>query len=123
MKERKKITTKTLLLMKANGKKIAALTAYDYLMARFLDEAGIDIILVGDSLGNVVQGNPTTLTVTLDEMIYHAKIVKKAVKSALMVVDLPFMSFHVDLEEAVRNCGRVMKETGCDAVKLEGARG
>lgn len=120
MKERKKITTKTLLLMKANGKKIAALTAYDYLMARFLDEAGIDIILVGDSLGNVVQGNPTTLTVTLDEMIYHAKIVKKAVKSALMVVDLPFMSFHVDLEEAVRNCGRVMKETGCDAVKLEG---
>lgn len=120
MKERKKITTKTLLLMKQNGEKITALTAYDYLMAKFLDEAGIDIILVGDSLGNVVQGNPTTLTVTLDEMIYHAKIVKKAVKSALMVVDLPFMSYHVDLKEAVRNCGRVMKETGCDAVKLEG---
>jgi 3-methyl-2-oxobutanoate hydroxymethyltransferase len=120
MKDRKKITTKTLVVMKQQGEKISALTAYDYLMARFLDEAGIDIILVGDSLGNVVQGNPTTLTVTLDEMIYHAKIVKKAVKSALMVVDLPFMSFHVDLKEAVRNCGRVMKETGCDAVKLEG---
>ena len=119
-KERKKITTKTLFNMKKSGEKITALTAYDYLVARFLEEAGIDIILVGDSLGNVVQGNPTTLAVTLDEMIYHAKIVKKAIKTALMVVDLPFMSFHVDLQEAVRNCGRVMKETGCDAVKLEG---
>jgi 3-methyl-2-oxobutanoate hydroxymethyltransferase len=106
--------------MKKGGIKISALTAYDYLMAKFLEEAGIDIILVGDSLGNVVQGNTTTLAVTLDEMIYHAKIVKKAIKSALMVVDLPFMSYHVDLQEAVRNCGRVMKETGCDAVKLEG---
>jgi 3-methyl-2-oxobutanoate hydroxymethyltransferase len=120
MKERKKITTKTLLDLKRKGEKIAALTAYDFLMAKFLDEAGMDVILVGDSLGNVVQGNPTTLSVTLDEMIYHAKIVKKAIKTALMVVDLPFMSFHVDLKEAVRNCGRVMKETGCDAVKLEG---
>ena len=119
-KERKKITTKTLVNMKKSGEKITALTAYDYLIARFLEEAGIDILLVGDSLGNVVQGNPTTLAVTLDEMIYHAKIVKKAIKTALMVVDLPFMSFHVDLQEAVRNCGRVMKETGCDAVKLEG---
>ncbi len=106
--------------MKKEGIKISALTAYDYLVAKFLEEAGIDIILVGDSLGNVVQGNSTTLAVTLDEMIYHAKIVRKAVKSALMVVDLPFMSYHVDLQEAVRNCGRVMKETGCDAVKLEG---
>lgn len=106
--------------MKAKGVKIAALTAYDFIMARYLDEAEIDIILVGDSLGNVIQGNPTTLTVTIDEMIYHAKIVKKAVKTALLVVDLPFMSYHVDLKEAVRNCGRVMKETGCDAVKLEG---
>ncbi|MGH2575799.1 MAG: 3-methyl-2-oxobutanoate hydroxymethyltransferase [Ignavibacteria bacterium] len=120
MKDRKKITTKTLINMKKSGEKITALTAYDYLIAKFLDDAGIDIILVGDSLGNVVQGNPTTLAVTLDEMIYHAKIVKKAVKTALMVVDLPFMSYHVDLKEAVRNCGRVMKETGCDAVKLEG---
>ena len=120
VKERKKITTRTLINMKKSGIKISALTAYDYLMARYLEEAGIDIILVGDSLGNVVQGNPTTLTVTLDEMIYHAKIVKKAVRAALMVVDLPFMSYHVDLQEAVKNCGRVMKETGCDAVKLEG---
>jgi 3-methyl-2-oxobutanoate hydroxymethyltransferase len=119
-KERKKITTRTLTNMKKEGIKISALTAYDYLVAKFLEEAGIDIILVGDSLGNVVQGNSTTLAVTLDEMIYHAKIVRKAVKSALMVVDLPFMSYHVDLQEAVRNCGRVMKETGCDAVKLEG---
>jgi 3-methyl-2-oxobutanoate hydroxymethyltransferase len=119
-KERKKITTRTLINMKKSGEKITALTAYDFLIAKFLDEAGIDIILVGDSLGNVVQGNPTTLTVTVDEMIYHAKIVKKAVLTALMVVDLPFMSYHVDLQEAVRNCGRVMKETGCDAVKLEG---
>jgi 3-methyl-2-oxobutanoate hydroxymethyltransferase len=119
-KERKKITTKTLFNMKKGGIKISALTAYDYLIAKYLEEAGIDVILVGDSLGNVVQGNPTTLAVTLDEMIYHAKIVKKAVKTALMVVDLPFMSYHVDLKEAVRNCGRVMKETGCDAVKLEG---
>jgi 3-methyl-2-oxobutanoate hydroxymethyltransferase len=118
--ERKKITTKTLILMKQNGEKISALTAYDYLTAKYLEESGIDIVLVGDSLGNVIQGNATTLTVTLDEMIYHAKIVKKAIKTALMVVDLPFMSYHVDLKEAVRNCGRVMKETGCDAVKLEG---
>ncbi|RPI15349.1 MAG: 3-methyl-2-oxobutanoate hydroxymethyltransferase [Ignavibacteriae bacterium] len=106
--------------MKKSGEKITALTAYDYLIARYLDEAGIDIILVGDSLANVVQGNPTTLAVTVDEMIYHSKIVKKAVRTALMVVDMPFMSYHVDLQEAVRNCGRVMKETGCDAVKLEG---
>lgn len=119
-KERKKITTKTLVTMKAKGEKISALTAYDYLMAKYLDEAGIDIILVGDSLGNVIQGNATTLTVTIDEMIYHAKIVKKAVSTALLVVDLPFMSYHVDLKEAVKNCGRVMKETGADAVKLEG---
>lgn len=119
-KERKKITTKTLVTMKERGEKITALTAYDYLMARYLDEAGIDFILVGDSLGNVIQGNATTLTVTLDEIIYHAKIVKKAVKTALLVVDLPFMSYHVDLKESVRNCGRVMKETGADAVKLEG---
>ena len=120
MAERKKVTTKRLVEMKSKGEKIAALTAYDFLMARYLDEAGMDVILVGDSLGNVIQGNSTTLTVTIDEMIYHAKIVKKAVQKALMVVDLPFMSYHVDLKEAVRNCGRVMKETGCDAVKLEG---
>lgn len=119
-KERKKITTKTLVTMKQRGEKITALTAYDFLMARYLDEAGIDFILVGDSLGNVIQGNATTLTVTLDEIIYHAKIVRKAVRTALLVVDLPFMSYHVDLKEAVKNCGRVMKETGADAVKLEG---
>lgn len=106
--------------MKQRGEIISALTAYDFLMSRYLDEAGIDVMLVGDSLGNVIQGNATTLTVTLDEIIYHAKIVRKAVKTALLVVDLPFMSYHVDLQESVRNCGRVMKETGADAVKLEG---
>jgi 3-methyl-2-oxobutanoate hydroxymethyltransferase len=120
MSERKKVTTKRLVVMKQLGEKISALTAYDFLMARYLDEAGIDVMLVGDSLGNVIQGNNTTLTVTLDEIIYHAKIVKKAIRKALLVVDLPFMSYHVDLQESVRNCGRVMKETGCDAVKLEG---
>ena len=106
--------------MKQNGEKIAVLTAYDFLMARYLEETGIDVVLVGDSLCNVVQGNSTTLTVSIDEMIYHAKIVKKAVHTALLVVDLPFMSYHVDLKESVRNCGHVMKETGADAVKLEG---
>ncbi len=120
MPERKKITTKRLITMKQTGVKISALTAYDFLMARYLEECGIDVVLVGDSLGNVVQGNNTTLTVTLDEIIYHAKIVKKAIHTALLVVDLPFMSYHVDLKESVRNCGRVMKETGADAVKLEG---
>lgn len=119
-KKRKKITTKTLVTMKQGGEIISALTAYDFLTSRYLDEAGIDVMLVGDSLGNVIQGNATTLTVTIDEIIYHAKIVRKAVKTALMVVDLPFMSYHVDLQESVRNCGRVMKETGADAVKLEG---
>jgi 3-methyl-2-oxobutanoate hydroxymethyltransferase len=106
--------------MKQSREKIAMLTAYDYLTARLLDEAGIDIILVGDSLGNVVQGHETTLSVTVDDMIYHAKAVKRAVKNALIVVDMPFMSYQNSLDEAVRNCGRVMKEVGVGAVKLEG---
>jgi 3-methyl-2-oxobutanoate hydroxymethyltransferase len=114
------VTTKTVMTMKRNGEKIAMLTAYDYLVARLLDQMGVDIILVGDSLGNVVQGHETTLPVTVDDMIYHAKAVKRAVKNALIVVDMPFMSYQTSTDDAVRNCGRVMKEVGVGAVKLEG---
>jgi 3-methyl-2-oxobutanoate hydroxymethyltransferase len=114
------VTTKTVITMKKNGEKIAMLTAYDFLTARLLDSVGVDIILVGDSLGNVVQGHETTLPVTVDDMIYHAKAVKRAVKNALLVVDMPFMSYQNSIDEAVRNCGRVMKEVGVGAVKLEG---
>ena len=114
------VTTKTVITMKETGEKIAMLTAYDYLVARLLDQVGVDIILVGDSLGNVVQGHETTLPVTVEDMIYHAKAVKRAVKNALIVVDMPFMSYQNSIDEAVRNCGRVMKEVGVGAVKLEG---
>jgi 3-methyl-2-oxobutanoate hydroxymethyltransferase len=114
------VTTKTVTTMKQAGEKIAMLTAYDFLVAKLLDQVGIDIILVGDSLGNVVQGYETTLPVTVDDMIYHAKAVKRAVKNALIVVDMPFMSYQNSIDEAVRNCGRVMKEVGVGAVKLEG---
>jgi 3-methyl-2-oxobutanoate hydroxymethyltransferase len=114
------VTTKTVTTMKETGEKITMLTAYDFLVARLLDQVGIDIILVGDSLGNVVQGYETTLPVTLDDMIYHAKAVKRAVKNALIVVDMPFMSYQNSVDEAVRNCGRLMKEVGVGAVKLEG---
>lgn len=95
-------------------------TAYDYLWAGIMDEAGVDSILVGDSLGMVVQGHNTTLPVTLDEMIYHGKCVCRAVRNALVIVDLPFMSYHVSPRQAVRSAGRVLKETGADAIKLEG---
>ncbi|MBN1634252.1 MAG: 3-methyl-2-oxobutanoate hydroxymethyltransferase [Ignavibacteria bacterium] len=116
----KNITTKVLQAMKNKNEKIAMLTAYDFLTAKFLDQAKIDIILVGDSLSNVIQGNETTLPVTLEEMIYHTKIVRKAVKRAMVVADMTFMSYQVGVKEAILNCGRVMKETGCDAVKMEG---
>jgi len=114
------VTTKTVMMMKNTGEKIAMLTAYDYLVARYLDQVGIDIILVGDSLGNVVHGYETTLPVTIDDMIYHAKAVKRGVKNALVVVDMPFMSFQTSIDDAVRNAGRIMKEVGVGAVKLEG---
>jgi len=114
------MTTKRAMMMKQSGEKIAMLTAYDYLVARYLDQVGVDIILVGDSLANVVQGHETTLPVTVDDMIYHAKAVKRAVKNALIVVDMPFMSYQTSVDDAVRNCGRVMKEVGVGAVKLEG---
>lgn len=118
----RKVTTKTILGMKQKGEKVAVLTAYDYLIAGYLDEAGIDIILVGDSLGNVFQGQPTTLPVTVDEVIYHTKAVCRGVNRSMVVVDMPFLSYQVSVEEAVQNCGRVLKETDAGAVKLEGGR-
>lgn len=114
------ITTKVLYDMKQSGEKITMLTAYDFLTGKFLDAAGVELILVGDSLSNVIQGNETTLPVTLEEMIYHTKIVKKAVDKAMVIADMTFMSYQVGILEAVSNCGRVMKETACDAIKMEG---
>jgi len=114
------ITTKVLYALKQKGEKIAMLTAYDYISAKFCDEAGIEVILVGDSLSNVIQGNETTLPVSLEEMIYHTKMVRRGVRKAMVVSDMTFMSYQVGLNEAIKNCGRVMKETGCDAVKMEG---
>lgn len=105
---------------KRRGQKLSVLTAYDFLWAGLLDSAGIDAILVGDSLGMVVQGKPTTLPVTLEEMIYHAEMVVRAVRRALVIVDLPFLTFHVSPQQAVENAGTILKRTGAGAVKLEG---
>ncbi len=115
-----KVTTSTLMKMKQEGKKITALTAYDYPFAGIVDSAGIDIILVGDSLGMVVQGKETTLPVTMDEMIYHTSLVTRACKYSMVVGDMPFMSYHGSLDTAVENAGRFLKEAGATAVKLEG---
>ena len=108
--------------MKAEGKKIAMLTAYDYSMAMLLDQAGVDVILVGDSAANVMAGYPTTLPITLDQMIYHGVSVVRGVNRALVVVDMPFGSYQGDSLEALRSAVRIMKETGADAVKLEGGQ-
>lgn len=116
----KKITTHSLLEMKASGEKIAMLTAYDYSIARILDAAGIDILLVGDSASNVMAGNETTLPITLDHMIWHATSVVKAVDRALVIVDVPFGSYQGSSAEALRSCIRIMKESGAHAVKMEG---
>ncbi len=107
---------------KKGKEKITMLTAYDFPMASVLDDAGIDIILVGDSLGNVMLGYPNTLPVTVGEMIHHTKAVTKAAKRALVVIDMPFMSYHESLEQARRNAGRMIKESGAEAVKVEGGR-
>jgi 3-methyl-2-oxobutanoate hydroxymethyltransferase len=115
-----KTTIQDFLKKKSEGRKITMLTAYDYPFAQIVDEAGIDAILVGDSLGMVVQGLENTLPVTMDEMIYHTKMVVRAVKNALVIGDMPFMSYQVSPEEAVRNAGRFLKEGGASAVKLEG---
>ncbi len=118
--ERKKITVPALLSMKLRGEKIAALTAYDCLMASLLDEAGVDLILVGDSVAMVFGGHETTLPITLDEIIYHTRAVRRGLKNALLVADMPFLSYQVSPEQAVLNAGRLLKEGGAEAVKLEG---
>ncbi len=120
--DRRKVTTLRLRQMKEAGRKIVCLTAYDALIARILDEAGIDVILVGDSLGNVVQGQETTLPVTIEDTIYHTKAVVNGANRPLIVADMPFMSYQVSPEDAFRNAGKIMKETGCNAVKLEGGK-
>ena len=114
------VTTRDFLTWKAKGRKIVVVTAYDALFGRLVDEAAVDCVLVGDSVNQVLAGEPSTLSATVDQMIYHARAVRRGVKRALMVVDLPFLSYQVSREEAVRNAGRVMKETGAQAVKLEG---
>ncbi len=115
-----KTTIQDLLKKKAEGKKISMLTAYDYPFAQIIDEAGIDAILVGDSLGVVVQGLENTLPVTMDEMMYHTKMVARAVKNALVIGDMPFMSYQASLEDCLRNAGRFLKEGGAAAIKIEG---
>lgn len=119
-KEFKKITTHVLLEMKQKGEKISMLTAYDYSMAKLVDQAGIDVILVGDSASNVMAGHETTLPITLDQMIYHASSVVRGVDRALVVVDLPFGSYQGNSKEALASTIRIMKESGAHAVKMEG---
>src|SRR5688500_4052083 len=116
----KRITTHTLQRMKASGQKISMLTAYDYSFARILDDAGVDIILVGDSASNVMAGHETTLPITLDQMIYHASSVVRAVSKALVVVDLPFGSYQGNSRLALESAVRIMKESGAHGVKMEG---
>ena len=116
----RKVTTRRLIEMKERGEKISMLTAYDYSMATLIDRAGMDVILVGDSASNVMAGNVTTLPMTLDQMIYHGQSVVRAVKRALVVVDMPFGSYQGNSKEALASAIRIMKEPGADAVKLEG---
>jgi len=115
-----KVTVPEIRKMKERGEKITALTAYDYSFARILDQAGIDILLVGDSLGSVIQGRENTLSVTMEDMIYHTKAVARGSQRALLVADMPFLSFQVSAEEAKRNAGRFVQEAEAEAVKLEG---
>lgn len=119
---RRKITTEALRAMKVARERIVALTAYDYTMASLLDAAGVDVILVGDSMGTVVQGHHTTVSVTLEQMLYHCEMVSRAAKRAFVVGDMPFLSFQVSEEEALRNAGRLLKEGLVEAVKVEGGK-
>src|SRR6187431_3716332 len=119
-KDYKRITTKSLFDMKTNGEKISMLTAYDFTMAKIVDTAGVDVILVGDSASNVMAGHETTLPITLDQMIYHASSVVRAVSRSLVVVDLPFGSYQGNSKLALESAVRIMKESGAHAVKLEG---
>jgi 3-methyl-2-oxobutanoate hydroxymethyltransferase len=118
--DKRKVTTQRFKEMKQNGEKISMLTSYDYTVAGIVDDAGIDGILIGDSASNVMAGNSTTLPITLDQMIYHASCVVKAVKRAIVVCDMPFGSYQVNPTEGITNAIRMMKESGCDALKLEG---
>ncbi len=117
---RPQVTVKTLRKMKQNGEKIATVTAYDYIFAALADAAGMHMILIGDSAAMVVQGHPTTLPITMDEMVYHTKLVSRGAKTAFIVADMPFMSYHSSTSEAITNAGRLIKEGGAAAVKLEG---
>jgi 3-methyl-2-oxobutanoate hydroxymethyltransferase len=118
--ELKPVTTHTLLKMKGEGKRIVMLTCYDALFARLLDTSGVDVLLVGDSVNQVLAGAETTLSATLEQMIYHTKIVRRGAQRAMVVCDMPFLTYQVTPAEAIRNCGRVLAETGCHAVKVEG---
>ena len=120
VEDTRKVTTHRLIEMKQQGKKIAMLTAYDYTMAQIVDQAGMDIILVGDSASNVMAGNVTTLPISVEQMIYHAKSVVRGVRRSLVVCDMPFGSYQVSRTEGVANAIRIMKETHADAIKLEG---
>ena len=108
--------------MKGTDKKISMITAYDYTMAKIVDESGVNTILVGDSLGNTILGYEDTISVTVDDMIHHGAAVVRGAKNAMIVVDMPFLSYHTSVYDAVANAGRIMKETGCTAVKLEGGK-
>ena len=118
--ERKKVTISDLMAKKESGEKITMITAYDYPTAKMVDQAGIDTILVGDSLGMVVLGYDSTVPVTMDEMLHHSKAVMRAIQYAFVIGDMPFMSYQISIEKAVENAGRFIKEGSCDAVKLEG---
>lgn len=121
-KERRAMTVPDFISAKSRGVRLSVLTAYDYTMARLLDDAGVDAILVGDSLGMVVQGEPHSLRVTLDEMIYHTRLVARGIRHSLLIADLPFMSYQVSPQQALESAGRLVKEGGAHAVKLEGGR-
>ena len=116
----RKVTVPLLREKKRKGEKITMITAYDYLSGKLADEAGFDIVLVGDSLGMVIKGESSTLSVTVEEMLYHTRITRRGVQRALLVADMPFLSYQVSEAEAIRNCGRMLKEGGAEAVKLEG---
>ncbi|MFM7282005.1 MAG: 3-methyl-2-oxobutanoate hydroxymethyltransferase, partial [Planctomycetia bacterium] len=118
--ERRKVTTQGLRRMKERGERISALTAYDQLMAELIDQSGVDLILVGDSVAMTMQGQATTVGVTMEQMLYHCSIVTRGVERALVVGDMPFMSYQVNSDDALRNAGRLVKEAGVEAVKLEG---
>src|SRR5213076_67388 len=120
--EPKSVTTRELIAMKTRGERIVVLTCYDALFARLLDASGVDVLLVGDSVNQVLAGAASTLSATLEQMIYHTTIVRRGAERAMVICDMPFLTYQITPEDALRNCGRVMKETGCQAVKIEGGQ-